>query len=513
MAGCMARVFKWYDVALWGIANSVASGLLIYSVQDIGRQGVYGADVAVSYVLGGVAFLPIVLSMIQVGMYVREVGGPYVLISKTISPYMAFISIAFYMFASGTLLTIGFLTSLSVEFLSTPIYLAGHYTGNGFLTGLGLVLNSTTSMMVFSVLMVALIWMINSGGYGAVRKSLYLTTLLPLTVLTSLYTFTMISPKTVSLLENKLVDFHGIVKTVFSAEEAAQHGLLPLAPADAESATLNYALVVFWSYLGLEMPALLSGEVKEPEKSFVIGGFTAYHTVLLAYLLSSTVVKAAGSDLLAAYSYLYMNNPGLLQKFVNLEILPQPSLFLPFYLTIHNSLLLVILGFAGFLFFFNTALTSWASSLRAIHALSRDGFIPTYLGEFNRDTGVYPGANNIIFAGSLVGVALGLVSREFKIVRLVSFRIFNLSYGIMIMFLGLSLAIYGITSLAGTARKYRRRKTTLSVVTGLLCFLTGLMITVNTGVGASFYDFVGIMLAGLLVTMLLLISISYTLRR
>ncbi|MFZ8791945.1 MAG: hypothetical protein ACO2OS_06750 [Thermosphaera aggregans] len=52
-----------------------------------------------------------------------------------------------------------------------------------------------------------------------------------------------------------------------------------------------------------------------------------------------------------------------------------------------------MLGFAGFLFF-NTALTSWASSLRAIHALSRDGFIPTY-----------PGAINVIFAGSLVGVA------------------------------------------------------------------------------------------------------------
>jgi amino acid transporter len=138
-------------------------------------------------------------------------------------------------------------------------------------------------------------------------------------------------------------------------------------------------------------------------------------------------------------------------------MLPQPSLFLPFYLTIHDPLLLVTLGFAGFLFFFNTALTSWASSLRAIHALSRDGFIPTYLGEFDRDTGVYPGANNIIFAGSLVGVALGLVPREFKIVRLVSLRIFNLSYGVMVMFPGLSLAVYGIPSLSGTARKHRRR--------------------------------------------------------
>jgi len=81
------------------------------------------------------------------------------------------------------------------------------------------------------------------------------------------------------------------------------------------------------------------------------------------------------------------------------------------------------------------------------------------------------------------------------------------------MFLGLSLAIYGITSLAWTARKYRRRKTALTVVTDLSCILTGLMITVNTGVGASFYDFVGVVLAGPLVTMLLLISISYTLRR
>jgi len=77
----------------------------------------------------------------------------------------------------------------------------------------------------------------------------------------------------------------------------------------------------------------------------------------------------------------------------------------------------------------------------------------------------------------------------------------------------LTLAIYGITSLAGTARKYRRRKTALTVVTGLSCFLTGLMITVNTGVGASFYDFIGIVLAGLSIIMLLLISIFYTLRK
>jgi len=107
--------------------------------------------------------------------------------------------------------------------------------------------------------------MINSRGCGAERKSLYLTTLFPLTVLTALYVFTMVSPKAVSLLENNLVDFHGGVKTDFSAEEAAQYGLLPLTPADVESATLNYALIVFWSFMGLEMPSLLSGEVKEPK--------------------------------------------------------------------------------------------------------------------------------------------------------------------------------------------------------------------------------------------------------
>ncbi|MEM4847257.1 MAG: amino acid transporter, partial [Thermosphaera sp.] len=92
----MGRVFKWYDIALWGIANSAASGLLIYSVQNLGRPGVFGADISLSYILGGVAFLPIVLSMIQVGMFVRDVGGPYVIISKAVSPYVAFISIIFY---------------------------------------------------------------------------------------------------------------------------------------------------------------------------------------------------------------------------------------------------------------------------------------------------------------------------------------------------------------------------------------------------------------------------------
>lgn len=509
----MARAFKWYDLALWGIANSIASGLLIYSVQAIGSQGIYGADIVASYIFGGIAFLPIVLAMIQVGMYVREVGGPYVLISKTISPYMAFISVAFYMFASGALLTIGFLTSLSIEFLSTPIYLAGYYSGNSFLIGLGLVLNSTASVMVFSVIMVASIWMINTGGYGMVRKALYFTTLLPLIVLFALYSFTVISPSTISLIENKIVDSYGIMETVFNDEEAAKHLLQPLSPTDVRAATLNYSFIVFWSFLGLEIPAFLAGEVKEPEKSYVVGGFTAYLTVLLAYLSSSMVVKAAGSDLLAAYSYLYSNNPGLLQKFIELEIVPQPSLFLPFYLTLQNPPLLILLGFAGFLFFFNTALTSWASSLRAIHALSRDGFIPSYMGEFDSEKGVYPWANNIVFAGSLVGLALGLVSREFKIIRLILLRVFNFSYGVMITFLGFSLAIYGIVSLAGTVSKHRRHKVTLTVITGLSCFLIGLVIMVNAGVGATIYDFIGIMLAGLLISAMLLILVFHASRR
>ncbi len=509
----MARVFKWYDLALWGIANSIASGLLIYSVQDIGRQGVYGADVAISYVVGGLAFLPIVLTMIQVGMYVRDIGGPYVLISKTISPYMAFLSTAFYMFASGALLTIGFLTSLSIEFLSTPIYLAGYYSGNGFLTGLGLVLNSTVSMMVFSVIMVASIWMINTGGYGAVRKALYFTTLLPLTVLFTLYGFTILSFSTISLAENDIVGFHSIAGIVFNGEEAAQHFLQPLLTADIRSATLNYALIVFWSYLGLEIPAFLSGEVKEPEKAYVIGGFTAYFTVILTYLFSSSVVKAAGVESLAAYSYLYFNNPDLLQRFITLEMIPQPSLFLPFYLTLRNPLLITLLGFAGFLFFFNTALTSWASSLRAIHALSRDGFIPSYLGEFDAEKGVYPGANNIVFAGSLIGLALGLISREFKTIRLALLRVFNFSYGVMITLLGFSLALYGIVSIAETASKYGRYKVTLTVISGLLCSLIGLVITVSTGVGATLYDFIGIVIAGLLISTLLLISVLHASRR
>lgn len=512
----MARVFKWYDIALWGIANSMASGLLIYTVQNLGRPGVYGADVASSYVLGGIAFLPIVLAMIQVGMYIREVGGPYVIISKAVSPYVAFLSVMFYMFGSGAVLTAGFLSSLSVEFLSVPVYLAGYYSGNSFLTSLGMILNSTISVMVFSVIIVSSIWIANMGGYKVVKRMLYFTTLFSLATLIVLYAVTMLYPSALTLSKCTLIDFESIKTIVFNTREALSNNIEPLVYTDVRSATLNYALVAFWSYLGLEMAGFLSGETKDPEKSFVAGGFTGYVVVILCYSLVNSIVQAAGYDYLASYSYLYTHNPELLARHTVLEIVLRPSLFLPYYLAFPQPIVVLALGFAGFLWFYNTVLTSWASSLRAVHAISADGLFPKSLGEFDSEKGVYPNANNIVFAGALAGVALGLSAKEFPGLNPTLLRVFNFSYGVMILFMGLALSIYGIVAFAGSERggnRIGRPKIALSVVTGLLCFVIGLIIIAGIGVGASFLDFIALVATGLILSALLVFFIYYSSKR
>ncbi|MEM1706492.1 MAG: amino acid permease [Thermosphaera sp.] len=512
----MGRVFKWYDIALWGIANSAASGLLIYSVQNLGRPGVFGADISLSYILGGVAFLPIVLSMIQVGMFVRDVGGPYVIISKAVSPYVAFISIIFYMFASGAVLTTGFLSSLSVEFISVPIYLAGYYSGNGFLTGLGMILNSTTSVMVFSVLIVSSIWIVNTGGYKVVRRMLYFTTLFPLGVLLVLYMVALVYPSALSLSGSDLIDFESIKAIVFNAQEALKNNIQPLHHAEARIATLNYAVVAFWSYLGLEIAGFLSGETREPEKSFIVGGLTSYIVIVASYLLAGSVVQAAGYDYLASYSYLYMYHPDSLLRFTVLETVLRPSLFLPYYLAFRQPILVLGLGFAGFLFFYNTVLTSWASSLRAVHAISVDGLFPRSLGEFDPDKGVYPSANNVVYAGALGGLILGLISREVPQFGLTMLRVFNFSYGVMLLFLGLAISIFGIVTFAGSGGsgvKYARPKVASSVITGLLCFVIGLFIVASIGIGASVIDLVAVVTAGLAVSALLVLLINQSFKR
>jgi amino acid transporter len=91
----------WFEVFLWVVANPVASGFTFFTVQMLGTPGLYGGSNLLAYLLAGLVYVPVVLAFMYVALNVQRAAAPYVLISRAVSPVVAFIAIWYYMAATG----------------------------------------------------------------------------------------------------------------------------------------------------------------------------------------------------------------------------------------------------------------------------------------------------------------------------------------------------------------------------------------------------------------------------
>jgi amino acid transporter len=493
----LERGLSWFEIFLWVVANPVASGFIFFSIQLLGTPGLYGGSNVLAYLASGLIYIPIAAAFMYISLSVQRAAAPYVLISRAVSPVVAYLAIWYYIVASGGLLSMGFLVFYGLRALAANILLAGRSSGDPLLTNIGIVLDMPIVGLYLGILILLLLFFLAMVRASRVRWVLAPMVLFPLAV-TIAYALALYASDTSRLLEN-WYKATGLSPSILedTAFSGGATGVALLKPAPFTEATSGLLIASLWAYAGLESASFMAGEVREPAKSYTRGYTAGFLTVLALYLLVPFIVeRKLGVDFIASYSYLYYNYRDQLRQLGGGPLIP-PSLFAYLSLFTSDKTLIIIGGLAAFLWFLNTAYTTWLSAIRILYALSVDRIAPASLSRVTGVRGIPVVANNVVFAFGVLGLVLGYMAVSNLLPVIPLLKLFNFSYSILVWLTGVSLAT--LPWLGGEFYKelpYRNKA--LEAALGLACFTAGWFMLLYSGIGVGLNEVVVNTVIGLL---------------
>ncbi|AFK51673.1 Amino acid transporter, putative [Thermogladius calderae 1633] len=504
----LERGLGWFEVFLWVVANPVASGFTFFTVQMLGTPGLYGGSNLLAYLLAGLVYVPVVLAFMYVALNVQRAAAPYVLISRAVSPVVAFIAIWYYMAASGGLLSLGFLVYYGFKALAGNVLLAGLASGDQLLVDLGVVLNQPLTELYLGVLVVAALFILASVGTRRLKWVLAPIVVTPL-LITLAYTVALYLADPGTIYEN-WARATGLNPVLLEdvALKGALRGVTPLTPAPLAAATGGMMVAALWAYAGLESASFVAGEVKDPVKSYTRGYPLGFLTVFALYLLVPFVVETKlGVSLVASHSYLYYNYRGVLRSLSGRPLVP-PSIFVYLSLFTSDKYLILLAGLAAFMWFLNTAYTIWLAAIRILYALAVDKMAPSSLARVTGVRGVPIVANNVVFSFGIVGLLLGCLTVKGLIPVASLLKLFGFSYSILVWLTGLSLAVLPWTR-GGFYEGLPFKRRVFETAVGAACFASGWFMLLYSGSNVSLVEVVANSFIGLLA----LVSLLLVMRR
>ncbi|GEM_PF-2685696 len=486
------RVFTWLDVFLWSIANPLASGLLFFSVTVTGFPGAYGGVIPLSFFFAGLLIYPLVLITAIFSSFFPRTGSFYYFITRGLDPVVGIIAICLYLYALFH--GIGYLSYSSVKILGSALVTSGVITGDSQLVYLGEVFSKPITALVFGALVVIVVFALNISGVRVLKASLRITTLIPLVALSYILILSIPFSNTV-FVNNWNRFFNGSYYSITQLALSGGPGIPRLEAVDPFTSTSYLILVALWAFFGVETTGFIAGEVENPHRSYWRGLLAGYSVLLALYIATPVVVTAfTGYEFISAYSYLYNFYRSELAGIMGTTpIEPGISLYLSIYFA--NKYLVILLGITGFLFYFNTVLTSFATVIRIFHAISSDKLMP---GRSLRSH------YYIAFTLSLLVLTPFYLVEVYPVLKLALFGIAVLNYGFFMVFIGISaLSISLVRERLFRQLVFKNRK--LMVISGVILTSTGFASTL-IGLGESliivgFTMIVSLLILGMLVLM------------
>ncbi|WP_440059689.1 hypothetical protein ACSU1N_00580 [Thermogladius sp. 4427co] len=493
----LERELGWFEIFLWVVANPIASGFIIFTIQMLGSPGFYGGSNTLAYLLSSLLYVPIVLAFMYISLNIQKPASPYVLISRVISPVVGYLAMWYYIVASGGLLSMGFLVYYGIRALGANILYAGLVNNDEALVNTGIVLNQPIVELYLGVLVIVLLFFLSTVSTRSLKWVLASMVIPPL-IATIVFTVLFYLADTSQLYSNLALALGTDPISIERLALSGGGGINPLQRTTLLAGSLSMMVATLWAYMGIESASFVAGEVRDPVKSYSRGYTLGYLTVVLLYLLVPYIVESKlGVDLVASYSYLYYNYQEVLTRYLGGRPLIPPTLFVFLSLISRDKIVSAIAGVTAFLWFLNTAYTTWLAAVRILYALSTDKLASASLARVTGFRGIPIVANNVVFLFGLIGLLLGYASITGLLPLIALLKLFNFGYSILVWLVGVSLAVLPwLKKDLFESMPFKMKG--LETVVGVLCFAAGWFMLLYSGIGITLGEVIVNTLIGVL---------------
>lgn len=394
----LVKGLNWWDIFVIVISAPAGSGILYYSVSTASAYP--GGNVGLSFLLGMFIVFPVIfLAAISSKMIPRS-GSLYVLISRTISPGVGFVSA--WLFFLGYTLSVGVVAFVITQVIGGVFVTAGLAGGISELRRLGETLQNPYWATAGGSVLVFLTWFVVLRGVKVFRSVMRI--LFWIATGAALFTigyFFFHSKGSIISLFNNIWGINAFQRVISSASANGWS-----TPAFSWNSTFSLLLVVLFSYGGLELISYASGETSNDKRN-VKAYLVAWLVLAFIYTALAFSVTHAFGDFISAYDFLVKKHPDVLGT-----IMPGMSPSIPFYISsvMPNLWIGTLVSICLIMWFVNTMIPYFFSPSRLIFALAMDHAIPESLADVDPRRGAPTKASHLTLLFALIGVVLNLLN-------------------------------------------------------------------------------------------------------
>ncbi|MEX2704590.1 MAG: APC family permease [Candidatus Freyrarchaeum guaymaensis] len=311
----LVREIGWLTALSIVLCNVIGGGINYYSVNT--PVSLPLANVPLAFAIGAIPAISAAVVFALFGVAMPRSGGGYVYISRTMSPFLGFLSS--WVWWCSVALSFGIIAFLDTAFLGFGLQVIGRYPTDG-LFQIGTWMQSTEAGIIVGIILVVVFYLITVAGLNIFGK--VLNAMMIIAAIGSLFTIWVLATGNTAnamvnyalaysnpidfwqsggldnaltrLMNNYLMDY--IQDTGVAVYQAATSGTMI-------QDTISAVALLTWAYIGFTASTFVGGEMKEPNRNMIIS--VLFGTLIIAaYYIGISFLALNTSGLFAnVYAY------------------------------------------------------------------------------------------------------------------------------------------------------------------------------------------------------------------
>ncbi|MHA1579378.1 MAG: APC family permease [Candidatus Freyarchaeota archaeon] len=335
----LVREIGWLTALSIVLCNVIGGGINYYSVNTPAELPL--ANVPLAFAIGAIPAISAAVVFALFGVAMPRSGGGYVYISRTMSPFLGFLSS--WVWWCCVALSFGLIAFLDTAFLGFGLQVIGRYPTDG-LFQIGTWMQSTEAGIIVGIILVVVFYLITVAGLNIFGK--VLNAMMIVAAIGSLFTIWVLATGNAAnamvnyaLAYSNPIDFwtsggtdNALTRLMSTfLNEYLTHTynyyVTAVATGTTFQDTIQAVAVLAWAYLGFAASTYVGGEMKEPNKNMIVS--VIYGTLIIAaYYIGISFLALNTSGIFAnVYSYAALNYQGSIMWALKMN--PEYSSLLP----------------------------------------------------------------------------------------------------------------------------------------------------------------------------------------